>query len=302
MPKHSELLGLAYGFVFASFNQCWRRSNSMTSLADYNHKLSALLNSVNTAEFQGLLVETLRLLTPCDDATIIVYERDALPYVDYFESRADGSSALDKFINGAFLLDPYYQAAKSAKFGFYHLNELAPTGFRDCEYYRNYYSLAEYQDECGFLIHIAKDSFINLSLARLRPPTEFKAQELQTLRDASALIQTISAKHWGSDTREPSNEPKLRAQLGTALDNFGSSVLTQRETQVVKLILNGHSTLMIAEALCISVETVKLHRKHAYAKLSISSQAELFHLFIDSLMSSTDYNAGDPLHNYLSAH
>jgi hypothetical protein len=47
------------------------------------------------------------------------------------------------------------------------------------------------------------------------------------------------------------------------------------------------------------METVKLHRKHAYAKLEVSSQAELFYLFLDSVMSAVDYAGGDTLVSYL---
>ena len=43
---------------------------------------------------------------------------------------------------------------------------------------------------------------------------------------------------------------------------------------------------------------MKLHRKHAYAKLQIGTQAELFHLFIDSLMKAEGYPGGDPLLAY----
>jgi DNA-binding CsgD family transcriptional regulator len=42
-----------------------------------------------------------------------------------------------------------------------------------------------------------------------------------------------------------------------------------------------------------------LHRKNSYAKLDVSSQAELFYLFIDSLASLTNYEGGDPLVGYL---
>ena len=84
-----------------------------------------------------------------------------------------------------------------------------------------------------------------------------------------------------------------------ALDDFGSSLLTERETQVINLVLHGHSTKSVAERLGISVETVKLHRKHAYAKLEVSSQAELFYLFLDSLMSARDYQGGDTLVTYM---
>ena len=76
-------------------------------------------------------------------------------------------------------------------------------------------------------------------------------------------------------------------------------MLTERESQVINLVLHGHSTKTIAEKLSISVETVKLHRKHAYAKLEVSSQAELFYLFLDALMSAKDYDGGDTLVAYL---
>ena len=72
----------------------------------------------------------------------------------------------------------------------------------------------------------------------------------------------------------------LRERMHRSLAAFGASVLTRRERQVVELVLLGHNTRLIAEKLGISIETVKLHRKHAYAKLDISSQAELFFLFM----------------------
>ena len=63
-------------------------------------------------------------------------------------------------------------------------------------------------------------------------------------------------------------------------------------------MLLGHSTRLVAEKLGISAETVKLHRKHAYAKLDISSQAELFYLFVDALASDTGDGTEDPLLGY----
>ena len=95
------------------------------------------------------------------------------------------------------------------------------------------------------------------------------------------------------------SEQNLRVQLHTALEEFGSSLLSERQMQVINFLLHGYSTKMVAEKLGISIETVKLHRKHAYAKLEIGSQGELFHLFLDSLMSAKNYTAGDTLSAYL---
>ena len=111
-------------------------------------------------------------------------------------------------------------------------------------------------------------------------------------------METLCQQHWAGSGSE-SAAVNLRAQLHSALDAFGSSLLTERETQVINLVLHGHSTKTLAEKLSISVETVKLHRKHAYAKLEVRSQAELFYLFLDSVMSAGNYHGGDTLVAYL---
>ncbi|MBT6825500.1 MAG: helix-turn-helix transcriptional regulator, partial [Rhodospirillales bacterium] len=54
-------------------------------------------------------------------------------------------------------------------------------------------------------------------------------------------------------------------------------------SEVVSLILRGYSSISIGSMLDISVSTVKVHRKNIYAKLHISSQAELFSLFLPLL-------------------
>ena len=66
------------------------------------------------------------------------------------------------------------------------------------------------------------------------------------------------------------------------------------------MILKGYSSKAIAERFSISIETVKLHRKNAYAKLDLSTQGEVFNLFINSLIHIENYDGGDPLINYLS--
>ena len=64
--------------------------------------------------------------------------------------------------------------------------------------------------------------------------------------------------------------------------------LTGREADVTSLILRGHSSGSIGLNLGISVETVKVHRKHIYAKLKVSSQAELFVKLLPMLSEQAD--------------
>ena len=78
-------------------------------------------------------------------------------------------------------------------------------------------------------------------------------------------------------------ETTLSQDIESALNRFGTSVLTEREHQVIDLVLRGHNTESIASQLDIARDTVKLHRRHSYAKLRVSSQGELFYRFLETL-------------------
>ena len=51
--------------------------------------------------------------------------------------------------------------------------------------------------------------------------------------------------------------------------------LTARETEVVRLIAEGHTNRQIGSQLCISVRTVETHRANAMGKLGVDSRVEL---------------------------
>jgi len=272
----------------------------MQALAHFNEHLAGLIPAVGSPAFPERLVAMLRQMVHCDDATIIVYPGTDLPVIEYFEQPLSGApSTLDVYVKGAFLLDPFYLAASRDKaFGVFRLRDLAPKDFKSSDYYKNWYLNCGYRDECGYLIRSGADGFINIALGKNRPRSRFSERELQILRDIRPTVDLLCQQHW-ADAVSRSPGSNLRGQLHAALNAFGSSLLTEREAQVIKLVLHGHSTKTLAEKLSISMETVKLHRKHAYSKLEVSSQAELFYLFLDSLMSAGNYDGGDTLVAYM---
>ena len=272
-------------------------ANALAVLSQHTAKLVAATGS---AEFPERVMAMLKELVAFNDGTIIIYPTEGLPVIDYFEvPKTGGSSSLPLFVKGPFLLDPYYLAAmRDRRFGLFQLNELAPTGFRDGEYYKSWYRNCGYKDECGYLLPLGDEGCINIALGKTTARARFSKKETALLQDILPLLQALCLQHW--DPGEASSDgASLRTQMHSALDGFGSSLLTDRETQVINLVLHGHSTKTVAEKLNISMETVKLHRKHAYAKLEVGSQAELFYLFLDSLMSATDYSGGDTLIEYM---
>jgi DNA-binding CsgD family transcriptional regulator len=272
----------------------------MQALAHFSEHLARLIPAVGSSDFPGLMVGMLRQLVHCDDATIILYPGTDLPVIEHFELTPGAEkSNLDLYLKGAFLLDPFYLAAsRDRNFGVFRLRELTPKDFRNSDYYKTWYLNSGYQDECGYLIPIGPEGFINIALGKNRPRSLFSKTELATLQSIRPTVDLLCQQHW-VDAGTQSPGVNLRGQLHAALNSFGSSLLTDREAQVIKLVLHGHSTKTLADKLSISMETVKLHRKHAYSKLEVSSQAELFYLFLDSVMSAANYDGGDPLLPYL---
>ena len=271
-------------------------------LLDFSQKLAAIMPEIGSDRLPSLLISMLKSLVPFDNAVILHYRRDVTPVVHYNDiPTQERETQIDGFVNSAFILDPFYRAAVDQRIsGFHRLSDLAPEGFEKTEYYRSYFKHTDINDEVGYIIHLSPSQFMNISLSRMTLTQRFNRTQISILNDINDVIEAICKQHWNAEVQSnASQENQLPGQLDSALKYFGTAYLTDRESQVVQLFLHGHSTKSIAERLGISPETVKLHRKNSYAKLDVSSQAELFYLFIDSLASLTSYSGGDPLVGYL---
>jgi two-component system response regulator NreC len=84
------------------------------------------------------------------------------------------------------------------------------------------------------------------------------------------LVQAVRSAAAGETYLQPALGAKLAAEPESA-----ASDLSERETDVLRLIALGHTNAEIAEKLFISVRTVETHRAHIQQKLGVSSRAEL---------------------------
>lgn len=257
----------------------------ISNLARLSKHLARLGPLVNSEAFVAGLVDMLRDFVVVDEVSIISYPPEALPVIEYRDKDVPTTRQnLDTFIQGAFVLDPYYVAACRYKnFGFFTLQELAPSGFHLSEYYRSYYRHAGLEDECGYLLATASGGMVNISLAQVSKLRQFTEHDIKMFRELGGAVAGICAQHaFGHEVAEHS---VLRLEIDSAMESFGSNLLTRRESEIISMILHGHAGKNIAADLGISLETVKLHRRNAYSKLQVKSQAELFYAFISSLAS-----------------
>ena len=131
------------------------------------------------------------------------------------------------------------------------------------------------------------DVTIEIDLYRRYTDGGFSQADIEKLSSRMPVIGAIVRKFWQlrSDNLAPSPRDN---SINDIYDGFGAGVLTRREREVIQYVLRGHSSGSIALNLEVSVTTIKTHRKRAYSKLNISSQSELFSMFLNCARAGFD--------------
>ncbi|WP_263333555.1 helix-turn-helix transcriptional regulator [Albidovulum salinarum] len=252
--------------------------------AEWSTALAEMIGALGSPRFPAALRRVLALCCSFDSLVVTRYDGGAPPQA-LFHDLDDVQAAITVafYATGPYLLDPFYKACRTRQEpGAYRLRDLAPDAFFRSEYYRNFYRKIRIGDEIGVLIPDGAERWLVLSLARrLRRPV-FTPEDNAALAAAFPLIRAAVLQQWGA---EGTVEAVAAEVIDDRLVGFGADVLSPREAEVVQLILRGHSTPTAADVLGISPGTVKVHRRHAYAKLGIASQSELFSMATRFLMT-----------------
>lgn len=277
--------------------------NGTNRLVSFHAALADSITELGGEGFYGAVTDALGKLIVFEYPLLIHYPVGATPQVLYFTpaSADDYEIQIQRYLQGPFLLDPFYQASLQGAAGAFALKEVAPDNFKLGQFYREYYKATQVGDEVSFLQPLPEGGHLHLSLSRGKGQRAFSAAEVRQLKAVATLIGSLLLKHQVLSQRvePPSQATDLHMALEQALNRFGRSLLTPREQNILTLILRGHSSKSIAARLDISIATVKRHRQQMYQKLDINTQAELFHLFIDS-MSCLTPESEDPLEAYLA--
>lgn len=217
---------------------------------------------------------------------LLAFHRDAPPEVIHHTLEPAGRRHyLDRYVAGPYLLDPLYQLAVGEdKPGVCRFRDQSPDRFRSSEYYRQYCERTHLTDEMDFLVDVAANSTLVLVVGRRT--RRFTKADLERLRLLEPLVHAAMRSIWRqSSASARRHEPggSLHQRLTRCFENFGEGLLTDRERQITQLLLRGHSTKSVARELGIAPGTVMVHKRNLFAKLGITSQYELFSLFIDAL-------------------
>lgn len=258
---------------------------------EWHDAIANAYKCLHTEDFPAALIEALGKLVRTEAVMITMEYKDSPPELLYDQGVPDEKRELiiNRYFSIGYLLDPFsLMVTQGLKQGFILLSEIAPDDFYKSAYYETYYSDTGSVEECYFVADIGDKAKISICLYHGHPSYRYSQQELLQLRAVEPLIRELLLSHWAKNVRENhsstgSSEKNSLDLLDAAFANFCGELLTEREVDVTRLILRGHSSKSAARVLDISPETVRDHRKNLYRKLAVNSQSQLFALFIDSL-------------------
>ncbi len=254
-------------------------------------QIGRLIAAEGSPDFPQRLADFLRTVAPYDFTVMFGYCGAAAP-TDLFNDFPAQKRAVfvTDYQAGPYMLDPFYLAAtKPVTPGLYRMRDLAPDRFYQGEYFRSYYIQTGLAEEIGFFVDTGRGAVAVISL--MRAQKAFSAKEFAAIRKTWPIVQATCARHWADLAEQFQGKGGAGAgtphkQIEQSFQQFGEVQLTPREREVVEYTLKGYSAEAIRQVLGISCGTVRIHRRNIYAKLGISSQGELFALFIDTLVKT----------------
>ncbi|MBR7890043.1 helix-turn-helix transcriptional regulator [Marinomonas sp. A79] len=239
--------------------------------------LPSIIESIGQADFYDSVLSSIQSIEPISNTKIVCYSKKKPPY---FLGDCVMSDIDKVYCQQAYLLDPIYDEI----YGHEHhelvtLDSLVSDSFCNSVYYDLFYHHLGWQNETNFVVGTNDDTKICIVYTTDDNHASIHQALVPYLKSIKAAIKTHESFrqqmcHLQTVTQTSLPNPHLRY---ARFDHFN---LTKREREIVTLILQGLTSIDIAEKCFVSEGTVKNHRKNIYRKLSIKSQAELFHQFI----------------------
>lgn len=267
--------------------------------------LARMTEAIGSAEWYDAALDLLGTVCGIDAGGAMLYHRHQRPrrIVHRFNPH-ERALPEDAYLAGPYALDPHYQLfLQGCPSGVHWLRDIAPDDFFQSEFYRMFYSQIGLSDSIELLWRIDADSALNIFVERSIRSAKFSASDLLAINAVVPIVFAAAAKHHeltaAALRRETDNLTHRKVQ--STIENFASSLLTQRERQVLFYTISGYSSALTAQRLKTTEGTIKIHRKNIHRKLDIGSQAELFSLFINCIAFAKPGGSSDPLQAYQRA-
>jgi DNA-binding CsgD family transcriptional regulator len=241
--------------------------------------IARAIDHLGSAEFYDRLLDVLGAAATHDLAALVCYSRTAPP--DLIIPRIEPTPAMLAYYQHFYAYDPFYAHwARGGEIGVYRLRAM-DKGIGRSRYAREFLTAMAIHDEIAVFLPPVGDSVQTLILDRAQG--SFSVAEVGRVEQLFPLLSALQRKHAALLGEQP--RPLVLAPLppASALPIAMAHDLTDREQQVVLLTLQGYPVIGIAQKLGLSRGTVKNHRLAIYRKLDITTERELFGVYMAAL-------------------
>lgn len=276
-----------------------RMSLSLDELRSWSEGLAQVVASIDDAQTPRRLCDALGGLVKADRSGVFVLRRHASPLA-ILHDVPPGTEA-SSYLESLYLLDPVYDHFLRGTLPTCALlHDICPDDFFESDYFLKYWSSVEIVSEFSINAHYDDDTVLHLPLSRTAGSEAFSRDDIDVLDAVSPAVIAILRHFW--DVRKASYESgameadSFHTHLRYVMDNFGCSLLTAREMDIMQLTLRGYSDKLSARELDITPGTVRNHKKSIFSKLHVSSQGQVFGLLLEALQLPAGSALGpDPL-------
>ncbi|WP_077035016.1 helix-turn-helix domain-containing protein [Pelomonas sp. KK5] len=266
-------------------------------------QVAALGGHVGQPEFYPAAVSFMRALIDAEVGIALHYAADQRPqYVCVQADAARKRGAREAvYIDGPYVLDPVYQMIQRGQAdGAYAMASYVPDDFYRSEFYECFFRNTRLVDTIDVLWRIDARSTMSFCLGREEGTPPFGEAELALVRHVLPLLFAVMRRHHEIAAPPAHDEVDrlVHRKVESTMANFGASLLTKREREVLFYMLSGYSSEQTAVRLHTAEGTIRNQRKSIHRKLETGSQAELFSLFIQCIPFADPESDQDPLVRY----
>jgi DNA-binding CsgD family transcriptional regulator len=268
-------------------------------LKAWSDGLVQVLDNISGASAPVRMCAAIGEIVPIDFSSVFVLRRNSAP-IQILDDLPKGSETV-AYVEGPYLLDPVYDSfLKGTLPACGRLEDICPDDFFESDYFLKYWRDINIVSEFCINTHCDDDTVVHFSLSRVAGSQAFSATEIELMTAIGAVVISTMQKFWqeseASYVGSGADADSFHEHLKFVLDNFGTSILTAREIDVMQLTMRGYSDKLSARELDISPGTVRNHKKSIFSKLQVSSQGQVFGLFLDVLQLPASGDIGpDPL-------
>ena len=264
------------------------------SESQFNTLLAEAISSLKSSNFTSRLMALIDSILTYDSAVILGLRKGKHPIYLYDSINSNRDLLFDLYLTSAFQDDPFYKMLTiDEKQGVFSLKDIVQRNMEYQTYCNQFYLQTGWKDELGILIEVESTRWVVIYLGCTQAAHSFSPLNVKTLKSYFSVIQSLCQQHWKQTEfllAEPvfsleSYSAKRRAFIEDGLQSFGKDLLSAREKQIARLIVQGLDTKEIANQLKITEGTVKNHRKRIYAQLRVTSLSELFQVFLNHIIT-----------------